>query len=115
MKKLFLIFFLFFLFISSSYSQVQLYGEQLRGAGKNAELISEAVLLTSEMKIVKVEGENEGFWIESQTGVVQSFYLDESGTFFPEAIGYVLKPGKYTVYPNLSSGINKATVRIYLE
>lgn len=116
MKIKFLIFISFIVFhISTSYSQVQFYGEQIRGANKNAELICEAILITGEMKIVKIEGDNEGFWIESQSGVLQSFYLDESGKYYPEAIGYILKPGKYTVYPNLSEGKNKATVKIFLE
>jgi hypothetical protein len=114
MKKYFLLLVIFFS-LSNSYSQIQLYGEQIRGADKNAELISEPVLVTQEMKIVKIEGENNGFWIESLSGVLQSFYLDEPGVFFPNAIGYVLKPGKYSVYPNLSSGKDKATVKIYLE
>jgi len=104
-----------FIFFLNSFSQVQLFGEQIRGANKNAELKSEAVLITHDVKIVKIEGDNAGFWIESQAGVLQSFYIDDSGKYYPEAIGYVLKSGKYTVYPNLSEGKDKSAVRIYLE
>jgi len=115
MKRLFLILLILSFYITNTFSQVKLYGEQIRGADKNAELVCESVLISSEMKIVKVEGDNNGFWIENQNGVLQSFYLDDSGTYFPEAIGFVLKPGKYSVYPNLSSGKSKATVKLYLE
>lgn len=115
MRKIIYIIVLSFLYIAPTFSQIQIYGEQIRGENKNAELKCESILISKMMKIVKIEGENEGFWIENQDGVLQSFYINEDGTYFPDFTGYELKPGKYTVYPNLLSNKDTATIKIYLE
>jgi len=114
MKKLIIILLLWFSIIYSSYSQTILYGEQVRGANKNAELVCEPIVLTATMKIATVEGDNAGFWLEGQNGAIQSFYKDNN-RFFPEAIGYQLVPGKYWVYPNLEEDKEKSTVKLILE
>jgi len=114
MKKIILTLFLLLPLFYTSYSQTTLYGEQIRGANKNAQLVCEPIILTQTMKITKTEGENSGFWLEGQNGVIQSFYKD-GNNFFPEAIGYQLVPGKYWVYPNLVEGKEKATIKLFLE
>lgn len=94
--------------------QTQLYGEQTRGEGKNAELTCEPLIVTETVKITNVEGDNSGFWIEDKNSTIQSFFKEEA-EFFPEAVGFVLQPGKYWVYPNLKDKQEKATVTITLE
>ena len=60
------------------------------------------------VKISKIEGENDGFWITGQQGTLQSFYKDTgAGGFMPNAVGYTLAPGKYWVYPNLKDAAEK--------
>ncbi len=114
MKKIIL--FLIFLspFAYMTKAQTTLYGEQVRGANQNAQLVCEPIILTKTMKIIGIEGENSGFWLEGQNGVLQSFYKDED-KYLPEAIGYSLVPGKYWVYPNLLDNKDSGTVKLILE
>lgn len=94
--------------------QIVLYGEQIRGNVENAVLKSEPVILTKSAKIINIEGENDGFWINSEMGLVQAFYRKDN-KFEPKTQGFVLHPGKYWVYPNLKSNQNKATIKIIVQ
>lgn len=103
-------------FVDSLQAQITLSGNQIRGNKSNAELKSEPIILTQKAKIVKIEGNNDGFWISGQNGAIQSFYPDyKNKSFNPKAIGYVLKQGKYWVYPNLKRNQEVATVKITLS
>ena len=64
-------------------------------------------------KIVKIEGEHKGFWINKNNA-----YRVEKTYRFPDyskAKGETLSPGTYTVYPNLPRGESKARVKVYIE
>ena len=83
------------------------WGEQIRGApGRNAELkgsplvVPEGVTAT----ITKVECDGDGFWIQGPL----------SETFIPasKAVGLVLSPGEYYVYPNLKPKQARASVTV---
>lgn len=89
---------------------VTISGTQIKGsAGKNAELKCNPVKITKTMKIIKVEGNCNGFWIQ-KGGVVTNRFYDNK-----KPVGTALKPGTYYVYPNLKSGSNSANVKITLQ
>ncbi len=105
---------LFLLFNTGVFAQeIYLSGEQKRGTGQNAELVCEAIIITDQMQISIIEGDNAGFWIANESATIQSFFK-EGTEFFPPAKGFILEPGKYWVYPNLRDNQEKATVKITL-
>jgi len=112
-KRILTLFALIMLANLGAFAQIEFYGEQTRGTDKNAELTCKALIITEQVEITKIEGDNAGFWIENKSATVQSFFKDE-GEFFPEAIGYILEPGKYWIYPNLKDEQKKATIKITL-
>ncbi len=94
-------------------AQVILEGKQTANHGSNAKLDCTPVVIKSNVKIIKVEGYNAGFWIEKegQAGAIVRYW----NTNDPKAVGYVLKPGKYWVFPNLQQGKNTAHVKLTLK
>jgi len=114
MKKLLLTLFAIIVLANLGvYAQIEFYGEQTRGTNKNAELSCKALIITEQVEIISIEGDNAGFWIENKSATVQSFFKD-GDNFFPEAKGYILEPGKYWIYPNLKDNQTKATVKVIL-
>ena len=121
MKKIVLILGLLLLATSVSFGQrsgdtgknlsiVVIEGTQTKGsAGKNAELYSVPVQIPVSMEIISVEGNNNGFWITK--GSVTIYTFDSMN----EAVGTVLQPGTYYVYPNLNKNSNSARVTVYLK
>lgn len=115
MKKLVILFTIFLGAIvaqQANAQQVVLEGEQIANHGQNAQLKCDPVVLTKDLKINKIEGFNKGFWIEKEgAGAIHKFWdLND-----PKAIGTVLKPGKYWVYPNLEDNKTHAKVTLRLE
>lgn len=86
---------------------LELRGKQIRGVpGRNAQIISKAVELKKEAKIKRIEGGREGLCIDGGAMLC--------GTV-AELTGKILKPGSYTVYPNLPKGVNEYSVTVVLE
>ena len=115
MKKIKLLFFIVFI-INTYYAvgQNYLYGEQSRGSENNGELTCQPVVITTTVEIYKVEGDNNGFWIENKNGIVKSFFLKDE-KYAPPVVSIKLEPGKYWIYPNLKIGKKKATIKIYFK
>lgn len=87
-------------------------GSQTRGVpGRNAELKCQPVKITKTVTLKSVSGDNAGFWISNGSSNVATFWKTND----PSAVGTVLKPGTYYVYPNLKQNQNTATVTIKLE
>lgn len=81
-------------------------GAQTRGVpGRDAKLQSEAVRLVRSATLTRVDGGEDGFWIEG-TGKTWTFArpADATGQSFPA--------GSYRVYPNLGRGKDKASVSV---
>jgi len=66
-------------------------------------LSSENLLIEKNVKISKITGAGQGFWIEKNGVKIKDFAINS------EAMGYVLTPGTYTAYPNHN---NKSSKRI---
>ncbi len=93
-------------------AQYKIKGHQTRGvSGRNAELRCKEVSIDKKVKIKAVSGKNAGFWIMNKKG--KKFHFGKSND--KSAIGFVLVPGIYRVYPNLRRNSNKATVVLLLE
>lgn len=88
---------------------VELKGTQIKGVpGRDAQIKSTTVKLTTSAKIVKIEGAPEGLCIQSPAeeplcGTVK------------ELIGRKLKPGSYTTYPNIPNNKDQQSVTVYLQ
>ncbi len=73
-----------------------------------SQLTSKPLKLEKTARIVKIAGDNNGFWIQEGTQIVKKFSKSND----PSGIGYVIKPGVYTVYPILNSVQNKADITL---
>jgi len=112
-NKFFFIFCILVLFSSFVFSQTySISGTQTKGSeGSNAKLLGASVKITHQVVIKNVEGENAGFWISTNGNVISKYVMSND----PSAIGFVLNPGIYNVYPNLKPNQQTATVTIKLE
>ena len=111
--KIFIIFIIGF--CATTFGQtVILSGTQVRQANKGVSLQSNEVILTQNYKIIKVETNANGFWIQSNNRIIATFTKDK-GKFSPNPIGYILTKGKYKAFPNLNENQKKAYIKIYLE
>lgn len=89
--------------------EVTISGEQIKATSKtHTQLISNTIKIKTSMKIVKVEGNCTAFWIQKTNITIHKFNKLE------KCIGIILKPGKYTIYPELKSGQDTATIKITL-
>ena len=107
--------FMMFLFIGS-YGFAQAYtiaGSQTKGTavGNNAQLSCQAVVITKTVKVYEVSGDNAGFWINKNGTVIQKYWETND----KRAVGLVLTPGTYYVYPNLKKGQTTAKVVLKLN
>ncbi|MCX6161726.1 MAG: hypothetical protein NTV87_10410 [Ignavibacteriae bacterium] len=94
---------------------VTLSGTQIKKAGANSELKSNIVTLTVNHKIISQSGTHDGFWIaRNEDAKIYAFYFI-SGVLSPNPINFVLKPGSYTVYPNIKTGKTDASVTLKLN
>jgi hypothetical protein len=111
MKKVVALLSLFIFFGMFAQAQtVTIEGTQTKGtAGKNADLKCQPVKITKSMKIIKVEGDCAGFWIQNGSVTTHKFWD------MKKPIGTILKPGNYYVYPNLKQGQTKAHIKITLQ
>jgi hypothetical protein len=103
------------LFFCSSMLSAQSYtiqGSQTRGTpGKNAKLECNPVQIAKAVRITAVSGDNAGFWISDGKTTVASFWQPNDVS----AVGTVLQPGTYYVYPDLRKNQNHASIAIKLE
>lgn len=108
MKKIVLTLLAVISFCMVAEAQVTLTGKQYKGRpGKNAELICKPIVIKEAMRIVKITGDNRGFRITKGTGKTWQYWKSNDKS----AIGLVLQPGRYFVYPNLPRyGKNYANV-----
>ncbi|MCE1226093.1 MAG: hypothetical protein LWW87_06335 [Geobacteraceae bacterium] len=87
----------------------ELKGTQIKGApGRDAQIISATVKLAKSAKVDRIEGGKEGLCIQSPAE--QPLCGAPS-----ELIGKTLKPGSYTVYPNIPEGKERASVTVHLK
>jgi len=93
-------------------AQTVVSGFQRRIPSENAELRCESLRIDRAMRIDSVSGYNNGFWIERNSKVEKAFWTQR---YVQDAIGYVLTPGIYNVYPNLRQGVDTASVTIWLK
>jgi hypothetical protein len=84
-------------------------GTQIRGtAGRNAEIISRTVKLSTPARITKIEGAPEGLCIQSPAE--QPLCGNTA-----DLLGKVLKPGNYTTYPNIPMNKERQSVTVHLK
>lgn len=89
---------------------ITIKGEQTKSlADTNTSLICKTLKLTHSVKIIKAEGNCDGYWIQKGNITIHNFKKPE------RSIGTVLKPGSYTVYPELKPRQNKASIKLTLE
>ena len=98
-----------FIVSSQTNGNLTLSGEQTKTSTENGnQLLSTSLKIESSYKISKVEGNCSSFWIQKGNITIHKFNkLDKS-------IGTVLKAGKYTVYPELKKGQEKAKIKLTL-
>ncbi len=88
---------------------MELKGTQIKGIpGRDAQIISTPVKIVKPMKVDRIEGGKEGLCIQSPAEV--PLCGDPS-----ELKGKTLKPGSYTIYPNIPTGKDRASVIVYLK
>lgn len=116
MNKKIVLFFISVLFLSRLVfaETIVISGTQTKqGQFFSSKLESDPINIPRTGKIVKIEGEHKGFWINKKND-----YRVEKTYRFPDyskAKGETLSPGTYTVYPNLPRGESKARVKVYIE
>lgn len=93
-------------------AQVRLTGYQERIPYFNAELRCDGLTIARAMRIDSVSGFHNGFWIVRGSKTEKAFW---TGKYVPDAIGYIIKPGTYYVYPNLHQDCDTASVTIWLK
>jgi len=92
--------------------QYTIYGKQEKGTStSNPQLTCTGIKLTKQVKIVSVSGSNAGFWITNGKTMIKQYYSPNDKS----AVGYVLSPGTYYVYPRLQSTQSVATVTVGLN
>lgn len=85
-----------------------LLGRQIRGVpGRNAQLISQPVVLPGGGTIGDFVCDGQGFWLETSDGRKYNFYNPNRARGFLR-----LPPGTYRVYPNLRRGQQEARVSL---
>lgn len=105
-------FVLCFLFVSVNLNAqtIKISSTQTRGNnGNNAELKCNPVKFTKTATIIKVEGDCQGLWIVRANKVIHTFPNNK------KALGTVLEPGTYYMYPNLKTGKNTASVTVTMS
>ncbi|MCK4912187.1 MAG: hypothetical protein KAS05_00525 [Candidatus Omnitrophica bacterium] len=116
MNKKLVLCFIFVLFLPTLVfaETIILSGTQTKqGQFFSSKLESDPINIPRAGKIVKIEGEHKGFWINKKND-----YRVEKTYRFPDyskAKGETLSPGTYTVYPNLPREESKARVKVYIE
>ncbi len=101
--------FLFFS-IGINAQTIKISSTQTRGNnGMNAELKCRPVKITKAATIIKVEGDCLGLWIVRADKVTHTFQSNK------KALGTVLEPGTYYIYPNLKAGKNTASVTVTMS
>jgi len=94
-------------FFTLSAQSIVLTGKQtVDKKNRKPELTCTPVKITKTMKISEVEGNCKGFWIQKGSITTNKF------TNLEDAIGTLLKPGTYYVYPYLKEGKTKADVNV---
>lgn len=89
--------------------EITISGEQIKATpDKETQLISNTIKIKTSMKIDRVEGNCTAFWIQKTNITIHKFNKLE------KCIGIILKPGKYTIYPELKAGQQKAKIKIVL-
>jgi hypothetical protein len=83
-----------------------LSGKQIRGSmDRKGKIIGKAITLKHPAAVIRVDGGKDGFCITG-TAIICSG---------EELIGTKLKPGTYSVFPNVPEGKDEDTVIIYLR
>jgi hypothetical protein len=72
-------------------------------------LICNPVKITKSMKITKVEGNCDGFWIEKNSETIHKF------TNHTDPIDTIITPGVYYVYPILKGKMKTSDVSVTLK
>lgn len=100
--------------ISVPAQTLTLFGKQTkRGQLYSTKLESEPTELSQTATITEVKGGRSGFWINKKTGQYSSKTVYEFWKV-KDAIGKMLEPGAYVVYPMLPQGEEEETVTVYL-
>ncbi|MFA5419147.1 MAG: hypothetical protein WC341_11880 [Bacteroidales bacterium] len=100
---------LFFVNSPLQAQRTKLIGEQTKQQDTaKAELKCIPVKITKTMRIDKVTGNNAGFWIQKESETIYKF------GDMKEAVGIILGPGTYYVYPNIAPNQHKAKVEVTL-
>jgi hypothetical protein len=87
----------------------ELKGTQIKGTpGHDAQIKSTPVKLTKAAKVDRIEGGKEGLCIQSPS---EAPLCGEPS----KLIGKTLKPGSYTVYPNIPNNKDQASVTVFLK
>ena len=103
-----ILFFVLVVVASIGYSQdVTITGKQIKEniRTKPTQLCT-PVKITGKMKVSEVEGDCTGFWIQKGSETVYKFDNKK------DALGTILTPGVYYVYPYLETDKKKANVTI---
>lgn len=96
--------------VSTSAQTVVLVGKQAIDLEKNTPALScTPIKITKSMKISKAEGNCSSFWIQKGSETIHRF------SKFSDAVGTVLTPGTYYVYPNIKKGEQKADISLTLK
>ena len=111
--KILLILIVGFIF-SLKAQEVVISGIQSKGNNDNLLIQSNEVILTKKYKIIKVETNANGFWIERDGKILQSF-LKKNNKFSPQPLGIILEPGKYKAFPNLDEKQKSSYIKLYLK
>jgi len=97
---------------TDSLAQTLITGVQATGGlGSGTKIECLPLVIETPIKIVKITGNNAGFWIKKDGNVIQKFTVTND----PQAVGLELEPGTYQFYPYLVENQQKAVVTLTLE
>ena len=104
---------MFVFLLNTTFAQtITLAGTQTKPkTDEKASFHSNEIRLNRTAKIIRVAGENEGFWIQKGNEIVKKFKQRND----PAAVGSILKPGTYSVYPILGKNQKKATISLTIK
>lgn len=89
---------------------IELVGEQIKKIEDSIPiLLCTPVKITKSMKITKVTGNCNEFWIQKDSETIHRFIN------FIDPIGMILAPGIYYAYPKLKNETKKADIKVTLS
>ncbi len=113
MKKIFVILGIAcsFLILANAASAQTMSGRQVCTGDNKIKSKSRGVKIDKVVRIVRVRGNNAGFWIRKGNNIIRKYWKPNDAS----VIGLELQPGMYYVYPNIPKDESSGDVVLRYE